>query len=99
MKCFDTIHKIKPVTCAGLLSVCTVHFGMDSNVLYGEAVLFCYSFFLFHFVLFREHPALICHDPIFYGEIVLWPISCVAKMLTAKPPIINYSASPVPSCP
>lgn len=72
---------------------------MYSNVFFsGEAVSFRYWFFMFHFVLFRERPPFICHDPVFYGKIVLRPISYVAKMLMAKLPRINYFASSVPSC-
>lgn len=60
---------------------------MYSNVFFsGEAVSFRYWFFMFHFVLFRERPPFICHDPVFYGKIVLRPISYVAKMLMAKLP-------------
>lgn len=71
---------------------------MYSDVFYGEAVSFCYSFSMFHFALFQERPSFICHDSIFYGKIVLRPISYVAKTLMAKLPRISYFASPVPSC-
>lgn len=76
-KCLGIIHKIKSVPCRVLPWICTTHFECIQiflNYLI-KSFEFCYSFFMFHYVLFNEYPSLIFHDFIFHGRVALCMIS------------------------